>query len=109
MAFDEGVAQRIREVLDAEPEVVEKKMFGGLAFMIGGHMCCGVADAKLMPRVGKDAYSGALTEPHVEPMDFTGRPLTGFVYVLEEGIESERDLVAWIDRCVSFVESLPPK
>jgi TfoX N-terminal domain len=109
MAYDEGVAQRVREGLADQEEFVEKRMFGGLCFMVGGHMCCGVTDGDLMARVGPDQYEAALTDPHARKMDFTGKPLKGFVYVEQEGFEADADLEAWITRCRTFVNSLPPK
>lgn len=110
MAYDEGLAQRIRETLGAADGlggVVEKKMFGGLAFMVRGHMSCGVSGDELMVRVGPDAYEEALAQPHARQMDFTGKPLKGFVYVAAEGFESDEDLAAWVDRSVRFALSLP--
>jgi TfoX/Sxy family transcriptional regulator of competence genes len=109
MAYDEGVAQRIREYLGARDDVVEKKMFGGLAFMVAGNMCCGVIDDRLMIRVGPDEYEQARAQPHVHEMDFTGKPLRGFVYVEPDGFANDGDLFAWIERCLSFVSNLPPK
>ena len=91
MAYDEGLAQRLRETYELIPKVVEKKMFGGLAFMVEGHMSCGVVDDTLMARVGPDQYDEALQEPHTRKMDFTGKPLKGFVYVAPEGFESDED------------------
>lgn len=73
MAYDEGLARRVHAVLSGRDGVVEKKMFGGLAFMIEGNMCCGVIDESLMVRVGPDGYEDALARPHARPMDFTGR------------------------------------
>lgn len=109
MAYDEGVAQRLREALADRPDVVEKKMFGGIAFMVAGHMCCGIVGEELMARVGPDQYDAALKEPHAREMDFTGRPLKGFIYVGVEGFASDADLETWIARCGQFVRSLPPK
>lgn len=109
MAYDEGVAQRLREYFSGHPEIVEKRMFGGLAFMLSGHMCVGVVNDTLMARVGPDTYAEALQRPHVREMDFTGRPLRGFVYVAPEGFASDRDLHAWLQRCEDFVGTLPPK
>lgn len=109
MAYDEGLAQRIRESLAAHDDVVEKKMFGGLAFMLRGHMCCGVSGEDLMLRVGPDAYQEALSRPHARPMDFTGKPLRGFVYVAPEGVEEDADLSEWIAIGSRFVRSLPAK
>lgn len=109
MAYDEGLAQRIREVLDGRPHVIEKKMFGGLAFMVNGHMCVGVTGEELMARVGADRYAEAVTRPQAREMDFTGKALKGFVYVSAEGTESDTDLETWVELALSFIESLPPK
>jgi TfoX/Sxy family transcriptional regulator of competence genes len=109
MAYDEGLAERIREVLDSQDGVTEKKMFGGLAFMVRGHMCCGVSGDDLMLRVGPEQYDDALMQPHARAMDFTGRPMKGFVYVGPEGLASDEQLEAWLGRGLRFVQSLPPK
>ncbi|MDA0989366.1 MAG: TfoX/Sxy family protein [Verrucomicrobia bacterium] len=109
MAYDDGVAQRLREIFGDRPDLIEKKMFGGLAFMLRGHMCCGVVDDALMARVGPDQYPAALCQPHTRVMDFTGKPLKGFIYVDAEGFESDDDLDSWVTRCEQFVVSLPPK
>jgi TfoX/Sxy family transcriptional regulator of competence genes len=109
VAYDEGVAQRVREALEAYPAVIEKRMFGGLAFMLNGHMCIGVLRHDLMVRVGPEQYPECLKLPHARPMDFTGQPLTGFLFVDEKGFESDKDLLAWVRRATGFVTSLPPK
>lgn len=109
MASDEGVVQRLREALEDMPEVVEKRMFGGVAFMIYGHMSCGVVEDTLMLRVGPEQSMEALSRPHTRKMDFTGRPLKGFVYVDPPGFESDEDLEAWLQMSLNFVTSLPPK
>jgi len=109
MAFDEGLAQRLRELLSNRLDIVEKKMFGGLAFMLSGNMCCGVVDDTLMARVGPNQYQDALKLPHALEMDLTGKPLKGFIYVTSRGIESDQDLQAWVDRSLDFASSLPPK
>lgn len=109
MAYDEGIAQRIRDFFADDPHVVEKNMFGGLAFMVRGHMCVGVTSEDLMVRVGPEQYEEALSLPHARKMDFTGRPLRGFIYVAEEGIESDAALESWINRALTFVHSLPSK
>lgn len=109
MAYDEGTAQRLREALGESPEIVEKTMFGGIAFMMSGHMCCGVAGKVLMARVGPAQYERALSRPHAREMDFTGKPLRGFVYVDPGGFESDGALMSWISLCRSFVRTLPPK
>ncbi len=109
MAYDEGVAQRLREALSDEDDVVEKKMFGGIAFMHRGNMCCGVVGDELMLRVGADAYDAALREPHARPMDFTGRPMRGMLYVGTDGFESDEALAAWLQRATAFTKTLPAK
>ena len=109
MAYDEGVAERLREAFGTHPFMVEKKMFGGIAFMVTGHMCCGVVDETLMARVGPDQYEEALKKPHTRVMDFTGKPMKGFVYVDPEGFESEEDLQSWITLCENFVSTLEPR
>ncbi len=109
MAYDEGLTQRIREHLDDRLDVIEKKMFGGAAFMLGGTMCCGVVADELMVRVGPDAYQESLALPHAREMDFTGRPMRGMLYVGVDGIDADEDLASWIDRGVGFASSLPAK
>jgi TfoX/Sxy family transcriptional regulator of competence genes len=109
MAFDEGVAQRLRELFADRTDVVEKSMFGGLAFMVSGNMCCGVVGEELMARVGPGQYETALKEPFAREMDFTGKPMKGFVYVGVQGFASDEDLESWVGRCERFVGTLPPK
>lgn len=95
MAYDEALAARIRGVLHG-PDIEERKMFGGLAFLVGGRMCCGVQGPDLMVRVPKETHEHTLREPHVRPMDFTGRSLKGFVYVAAEGTASAAALHHWV-------------
>ena len=95
MAYSEALATRVRAILNG-PAVHERKMFGGLAFLVGGRMCCGVQDTDLMVRVPKDQHAQMLTGLHVRPMDFTGKPLKGFVYVSAPGIASDAALRRWI-------------
>jgi TfoX/Sxy family transcriptional regulator of competence genes len=109
MAYDEAMAERIREHFGLAPDVDERRMFGGLCFMVRGHMACGIANDSLMVRVGPDAYEAALAEPHARVMDFTGRPLRGMVYVSAEGVSTAGDLGSWIDRGAAFARGLPPK
>lgn len=109
MAYDEGVAQRVREALEARPNVLERRFFGGLAFMLNGYICIVVVGHELTVRVGASQYEACLKLPHARPMDFTGKPLTGFLYVGEKGFESDADLLGWIERAVTFVSRLPPK
>jgi TfoX/Sxy family transcriptional regulator of competence genes len=103
MSYDEKLAARIRRVLSRRDDVVEKKMFGGLCFMVGGSMCCGLTKTDFMVRVGPTQYEEALAQPHARPMDFTGRPLKGMVYVAPEGLRTEAALAAWIRRGLAFL------
>jgi TfoX/Sxy family transcriptional regulator of competence genes len=107
MAFDEILAARVREAMLDRGELAERKMFGGLALMLNGHLCCGVIGVDLMLRVGPAAYPSALARPHARAMDFTGRPLTGYVYVAPAGLRTRRALDAWVERAAAFVLSLP--
>lgn len=109
MAFDEGVAERLRELLEDRSDIVEKRMFGGIAFMHAGNMCCGVVNDALMARVGPDAYDDALQRPHARQMDFTGKPLKGFDYVDPAGFAEDKELRDWVALCEKFTSSLPPK
>lgn len=109
MAYDEGIAERLREVFAARSDIEEKKMFGGVAFMHAGNMCCGIVDDMLMARVGAEAYADALQRPHAREMDFTGKALKGFVYVEADGLAEDDQLRQWTDSCLSFTSSLPPK
>ena len=107
MAYDEQLAERVRRVLGSRRDVVEKTMFGGLAFMVGGRMACGLVGDVLMVRVGPADYEALLEEPHVRPMDFTGRPMKGFLYVDPEGLDTASALRRWVGRATGFVEGLP--
>ena len=109
MAYDEGLAQRIRDQFQGRTDVVEKKMFGGLCFMVHDHMCCGLLGNDLMARVGPDRYDQYLALPHAKTMEFTGRPMKGILTVEADGLAEDTDLAVWIDRCLAFVDTLPPK
>lgn len=109
MSYDAKLAERIRKLLQNRNDVVQKKMFGGLAFLVNGSMCCGVIKTDLVVRVGAECYEQALREPHARAMDFTGRPLTGFVYVAPAGYKSDTSLKKWIEWGVDFVSKLPAK
>ena len=109
MAFGEGLAERLRGVFAGQMDVVEKKMFGGLAFMVRGSMCVGVTGDELMARVGPDQYDESLALPHARDMDFTGRPMKGFVYIGTDGIESDEELSEWVERSLSFNGTLAAK
>jgi TfoX/Sxy family transcriptional regulator of competence genes len=109
MAYDEALAQRIRDALRGKRGISEKKMFGGIAFLLHGHMFVGIADDALMARVGPAEYERALTMKHVREMDFTGNPMRGYVFVGSRGLKDEDALKSWLQKCVSFVSTLPPK
>lgn len=109
MAYDDGLAHRIRELTEDDPTVVEKKMFGGLCFLVSGNMCCGVVRDELMLRVGPESYAECLGLPHAREMDFTGRAMKGMIYVSTDGFEEDEDLEAWVGRGLEFARSLPPK
>ena len=109
MAFDEGLAERLREILDRRRGVTEKKMFGGLCFLLNGRMFVGIVKQTLMVRVGPDAHATALRQPHARPMDFTGRPMRGYVFVEPAGFEADADLREWVRLALGFVSKLPPK
>lgn len=108
MAFDERLAERIRRITDERGDVAEKHMFGGVAFLLHGKMFCGVVKEDLMARIGPDAYLEALEQPHVREMNFTGRPMKGYVYVEPEGCRSEATLRQWVAKTLAFVETLDP-
>ncbi len=109
MAYDEKLAERLSKAFRRRKGAAEKKMFGGIAYMVDGHMCCGVIKDMLVVRVGPDAYEKALEVKHTRPMDFTGRPMKGYVYVEAKGIKSDENLKSWIERGIKFVNTLPPK
>jgi TfoX/Sxy family transcriptional regulator of competence genes len=109
VGYSESLASRVREILAEGGDVKERKMFGGLAFMVKGHMCCGITRDDLMLRLGPDRAAEALEEPHVRPMDFTGRPMKGYVYVATPGLRTEAKLRRWIQLARDFVDTLPPK
>jgi TfoX/Sxy family transcriptional regulator of competence genes len=109
MAYDEGLATRVRELLQERPGVVEKQMFGGLAFLVQGNMACGVSGDALMVRVAPDTAEAALGEPGARPFDMTGRPMKGWLLVDADGHAEDDDLRRWVHRGVAYAASLPPK
>ncbi len=108
MAYDERLADRVRDILAGHPGLGERKMFGGLAFMLDGNMCCGIVGDRLMLRLGADLAEQALERTHVHAMDFTGRPMSGMVYVAPEGVRG-RALRTWVEKAAGFARTLPPK
>ena len=107
MAYDERLADRIRGALHDRDDIQEKKMFGGITFLVAGRMACGVVHDDLMVRVGPDGHEAALTEPHTRPMDFTGRPMRGMVYVEPADTRSDSDLARWVDRAANVATAEP--
>src|SRR5689334_1026542 len=107
MGYDQGLAQRLREVLEGQPNVAEKQMFGGLAFLLHGSMFVGIVHDDLMVRVGPTQHEAALARPHARPMDFAGRPMKGYVYVAPGGIEADAALAEWVHLALDFVSTLP--
>jgi len=109
MAYDLKLAERVRASLQRGESVTERKMFGGLAFMLGGHMCCGVVNNELVLRLGLERALHAPDQPHIRPMDFTGRQLKGFVFVSPKGTDSDEMLRRLIGEAAEYVLSLPTK
>jgi hypothetical protein len=108
MAYDLALADRIRRALAGRADVTEKAMFGGLAFLLDGKMFCGIVKSDLMVRVGPDRYEESLALRHVRPMDFTGRPMKGYVYVGPEGCRTLGTVRSWVDKGAAFVATLAP-
>ena len=109
MAYDEGLAHRIREVLADQSGLTEKKMFGGLAFMVQGNMACGISGDNMMVRISPDEMDSAVAQAHVRPFDMTGRPMKGWILVAPDGLEADEDLSVWVRRGVDFALTLPSK
>ena len=109
MAYDERLTDRVRKALGDTMSVTERKMFGGIAFMVRGNMCCGVIDDRLMVRVGPEAYDKTIKLAHAAPMDYTGKAMRGIVYVSSDGTGTARRLKTWVRRGLDFVHTLPAK
>ncbi len=110
MAFDEKLAARIRTRLGKRKGLVEKKIFGGLAFLLNGNMSCGVHGNEMIVRLAPDETDKALSKKHVRVFDISGRgPMKGWILVDAEGVKTEKDLAAWVDTGVKYAASLPPK
>jgi TfoX/Sxy family transcriptional regulator of competence genes len=109
MVYSKSLAARIRQIVGNRPGVVEKKMFGGVGFMLGGKMLVGIWQNSLIARLGPEQGAQALEEPHVREFDITGRAMKGWVMVEPDGIENDGQLSRWIARAVEFVETLPAK
>jgi len=110
MAYDEDLANRLRELLADEDAVTQKKMFGGLAFLVGGNMCVSASgQGGLLARIDPGDTKAALERPHASLMEMGGRTMDGWIRVAPEGLESDSELSAWVDRSRAFVKTLPPK
>ena len=109
MAYDDGLAERIRAQIGDPPALVEKEMFGGLSFLIGGNMSVGVIGEELCVRVGKDGHDEAAARPGARIMDFTSRPMRGWIMVTPDGFADDATLASWVDQGMAYAESLPAK
>ena len=109
MAYDVHLADRVRSILKDAGEFSEKKMFGGLAFMVNGRMCCGVLKTDLVLRLTPEEAAAALRQPHTRPMDFTGKPMKSMIYVSAIGADSDQALAAWIESAVRIARNAPEK
>ena len=109
LSYDPAAADRVRQLLSGRTDVAEKKMVGGLSFLVNGNMCCGITGMALMVRVGADSREQALREPCVRPMLFAGRTLSGFICVEPEGYAADDALASWVQRGLDFVSGLPAK
>ena len=109
MAYDEHTADRIRQVLAGKADFEEKKMFGGVAFMVRGHMTVGINRTNLMVRVGKENHDEAISQPHAHVMDFTKKPMKGFLFIDPDGYQTDDDLSSWIGRALTFNATLKAK
>jgi hypothetical protein len=109
VAYDQGLAQRIREIIAEQPGLEEKTMFGGVGFLLHGNMAVEVNKEELIVRTGPENFDELVAKPHVRPFDITGRPMSGWVMVAASGYEADEDLQAWVQAGVGFALSLPPK
>lgn len=109
MAYDEGLAQRVRDILSVRDGISERKMFGGLSFLLNGNLATGVYGDELIVRIGPHAYEEALSHEHARAFDLTGRPMSSWVVVAPEGLEDDEDLTEWVLRGVGFAGTLPKK
>ncbi|MCC6738015.1 MAG: TfoX/Sxy family protein [Planctomycetia bacterium] len=109
MSYDEKLAKRIQKQVGRAKGVTSKAMFGGIAWLLGGNMFAGIVKDELMVRVGPERHAELLREPCARPMDFTGRPMKGYLFVEPGGVKSEKDLGRWLQRATEFVATLPAK
>jgi hypothetical protein len=109
MGYEHGLADRVRSILECRAGFSERQMFGGIAFMINGHMCCGVVKTDLMLRLAPASVVSGLRRPHTRPMDFTGKPMKSMMFVDAGGSDSDEALHEWVESALAFVLTLPPK
>jgi TfoX/Sxy family transcriptional regulator of competence genes len=110
MAYDEDLANRLRELLAGEEAVTEKRMFGGLAFLLHGHMSVSASrNGGLLARIDPEDTEKALARPHAARMEMGGRTMDGWITVAPEGLRTKRELASWVKRSVAYVKTLPPK
>lgn len=109
MAYNEKLAERIRPLLESTRGVTEKKMFGGLSFLVNGNMCVGIVGEEIIVRVHPDHHDGYVAKPHARIMDFTGKPMRGWIFVAPEGFKTKSQLQSWVQAGLDYVENLPKK
>lgn len=109
MAYDEDLASRIELALEGKPNILAKKMFGGVGYLLNGNMACGVHKGFLIVRVGPETYEEAISAPHTRIFDMSGRPMKGWIMVEPDGFKSQELLLSWVNRGLSFAATLPPK
>jgi len=109
MAYDKVLAQQVRTLFEGRPGFAEKKMFGGVCFLLHGNMACGVLNEDLIVRVGPDSYEALLKLPETKVFDMTGKPMKGWVMVSAKGHRAKKDMTAWVERGAAFAMTLPPK
>jgi TfoX/Sxy family transcriptional regulator of competence genes len=109
MTYNEDLAKRMREILKTKSNLVEKKMFGGIGFLVNGNMACGVNKQDLVLRLSDNDFEKALKQPNVRIFNMSGRPMKGWVMISTEGYRSDRSLLAWVEKGMAFAQSLPPK
>jgi TfoX/Sxy family transcriptional regulator of competence genes len=109
MGYDLKLAERLRIILGSRPGIIEKKMFGGVGFLLDGNLLCGVHKEGLILRLGKEASVAALKQDHTRPFDVTGRPMSGWLMVDPQGVAEDAKLKDWVERALTFVSTLPAK
>jgi TfoX/Sxy family transcriptional regulator of competence genes len=109
MAYDTTLAERVRKTLARQKDIAEKKMFGGIAFLVNGNLCCGVHKADLIVRIDPDDTAAALKEPGARPFDLTGRPMKGWIIVATGAVQDAAGLRKWVKRGLKYATTLPPK